>query len=277
MATDTELVDFGNDEGIRRAAQLVANGHVIGIFIDGVDTMWIDGRQSQAAAKIQSIKGEARVGKPLSAIIETDALVPLIDLDLIPPSLRDIFGNAENLAARIGALAPLRLPVRAEAARELPSYMVSLSDDGTYWLQDFIPSGHPATSQLVHELSLAGISLPAATSMNISGTPEIANQEEAMAFSRRHGIPMLLHDPHPNPHIRGSFPILGVGPESVVLLREGHYPAQLLGHLLEYDEIDVSQAKPARYPISPQIRERFADTDLRGASLRKALLDYIHG
>jgi tRNA A37 threonylcarbamoyladenosine synthetase subunit TsaC/SUA5/YrdC len=277
MAVETELVEFGDEEGIRRAARLVAGGHVIGIFIDGVDTIWVDGRQSQAAARIQAIKGEGRVGKPLSAIIEADVLAPLLDLDRIPRSLRDLFANADELAARIGALAPLRLPVRAEAARELPPYMVSQSADGIYWLQDFIPHGHPTTSRLVRELAAAGVTLPAATSMNVSGTPEIADQEEALAFSRRHGIPMLLYDPHPNPHIQGSFPILGVGPEGVLLLREGHFPQQLFGYLLELDELDLSTAKPARYPISLQIQERFAGTELRGAALREALLDYIHG
>ena len=277
MAVETELVEFGDGEGIRRAARLVAGGYVIGIFIDGVDTIWVDGRQSQAAARIRAIKGEGRVGKPLSAILEADALAPLIDLDRIPWSLRDIFANAEELAARMGALVALRLPVRAEAARELPPYMVSQTADGIYWLQDFIPHGHPTTSQLVHELALAGVTLPAATSMNVSGTPEIADQEMALAFSRQHGIPVLLHDPQPNPHIQGSFPILGIGPEGVVLLREGHFPKQLFGYLLEYEEIDLSPARPARYPISPQVRERFAETELRGAALHKALLDYTHG
>ena len=277
MAVETELVEFGDQEGIRRAARLVAGGHVIGIFIDGVDTIWVDGRQSQAAARIQAIKGEGRVGKPLSAILEADALAPLIDLDRIPRSLRDIFANAEELAARMGAMAGLRLPVRTAAARELPPYMVSQSADGIYWLQDFIPHGHPTTSRLVRELALAGVTLPAATSMNVSGTPEIADQEEAVAFSRQHRLPALLHDPQPNPHLQGSFPILGVGPEGVVLLREGHFPGQLFGYLLEYEDIDLSPAKPARYPISPQIRERFAGTDLRGAALREALLDTIHG
>lgn len=276
MAGETELVEFGDEEGIRRAARLVAGGHVIGIFIDGVDTIWVDGRQSQAAAKIQAIKGEGRVGKPLSAILEADALAPLIDRDRIPQPLQDIFVNAEELAARMGALAALRLPVRAEAARELPPYMVSQTADGIYWLQDFIPHGHPTTSQLVHDLALAGVTLPAATSMNVSGMPEIADQAMALAFSRQHGIPVLLHDPHPNPHVQGSFPILGVGPEGVVLLREGHFPKQLFGYLLEYDGIDLSQTKPARYPISPQIRERFAETELRGAALRTALLGTIH-
>ncbi len=277
MALATELVEFGDGEGIRRAARLVAGGQVIGIYIDGVDTMWIDGRQRQAAARIEAIKGEGRVGKPLSAILEADALAPLIDLDRIPRSLREIFANAEELAARMGALVPLRLPVRAEAARELPPYMVSQSADSLYWLQDFIPSGHPTTSQLVQELARTGVTLPAATSMNVSGAPEIADQDMALAFSRQHGIPVLLHDPHPNPHVQGSFPILGVGPEGVVLLREGHFPKRLFSYLLENEDIDVAAAKPAKYPISPQIQERFAETELRGAALRRALLDTIHG
>ena len=277
MTVGTELIEFGDEEGIRRAAQRIAAGSVIGAYIDGVDTIWVDGRQSGAAARIQAIKGEGRVGKPLSAILEADALVPMLDLEQIPRPLHAIFADAEGLAGRIGALAALRLPIRIEAARDLPSYMVTQSADGVYWLQDFIPSGHPTTSRLVYELVQAGVMLPAATSMNVSSTPEIADQGQALAFSIKHDLPLLLHDPHPNPHIQGSFPILGVGPAGVVLLREGHFPGQLLRYLLEYEEIDLSGAKPAKYPISPQIRERFVGTELRGAALRKALLGYIHG
>ena len=80
--------------------------------------------------------------------------------------------------------------------------------------------------------------------------------------------------PIPIPTYRVRFPFSALVPEGVVLLREGHFPKQLFSYLLEYDEIDVSSAKPARYPISPQIRDRFAGTELRGAALRKALLDY---
>jgi hypothetical protein len=277
MAVETELIEFGDNEGIRRAASLVAEGHVIGIYIDGVDTIWVDGRQSEAAAKIQAIKGEGRAGKPLSAILETDVLVPLLDIEFIPQPVRHIFVDAEELAARLGALAPLRLPVCEEAVEALPAYMVSHSADGIYWLQDFIPYGHPTTSRFVHELALVGVNLPAATSMNVSGTPEIADQREALFFSRQHDIPVLLHDPHPNPHVQGSFPILGVGPNGIVLLRDGHFPGQLFGYLLEYEEIDLSQAKSAKYPISAEISERFGETILRGAALRQGLLEFIHG
>lgn len=272
----TELIEFGDSEGIRRAAQIVAEGGVIGIYVDGVATVWVDGRQSHAAARIEAIKGEGRVGKPLSAILEAEALVPLIDLDRVPQPLRVVFGSPETLAARLGALGGLRLPLCEAGVGELPTYMFSQSADGVYWVQDFIPNGHPTTTLLVRELARAGVMLPAATSMNVSGMPEIADQDEALAFSHQHEIPVFLHDPHPNPHIRGSFPILGIGPDGVAVLREGHFPGQLFRKLLEFDAVDLSQAKPARYPISAEIRERFERTELRGAALRAALLAFVH-
>lgn len=274
---NTELVEFGDSEGIRRAAAMVADGYALGIYMDGVDALWVDGRRQEAAAKIQAIKGEKRLGKPLSGILRTEVLVPMLDQDQIPESLWPVFLHAQELSARLGALGALRLPIHSEAAHDLPPYMYSQTDDGTNWFQNFIPNGHPTSSQLVNELNLAGVSLPAATSMNVSGQPEIANQDEALAFSRQHDIPLLLHDPHPNPYVRGSFPILGVGPGGLVLLREGHFPGQLFTYILEDDDLDMSQAKPAKFPISPLIIERFAATDLRGKALRQALLEVVHG
>ena len=112
--------------------------------------------------------------------------------------------------------------------------------------------------------------------MNVSGRPEIADQKEALAFSGEHGIALLLRDPHPSPEAEGSFPILGVGPEGVVLLREGHFPGELFSVLLDYD-FDLTQAKAAKYPISTDVRERFASHQLPAHALRSALLEMIHG
>jgi hypothetical protein len=111
--------------------------------------------------------------------------------------------------------------------------------------------------------------------MNVSGRPEIADQEEALAFSRAHGIALLLCELHPSQHAEGSFPILGAGPEGIVLIREGHFPGELFRDLLEH-EVDLTQAKPAKYPIATAVQERFASHQLSPHALRRALLEMMH-
>jgi hypothetical protein len=273
---DTRLAELGDLNGTRQAARFVAEGRAIGTYLDGVDTIWINAANSTAVRMVEIMKGEARVGKPLSTALESADLVNLIDEDRIPQPLHYIFLDPVEITARLGALAPLRLPVRSDVAERLPPVLTTKTIDGTYWLQNWTPDGHEAGTLLVRELKNAGVDLPGATSMNTSGHSEIADQREALAFSRNHDIPLLLCELHPSPEAVGSFPILGVGPDGVILLREGHFPGELFRDLLEY-EIDLTRAKPAKYPISTAVQERFASHQLSPHALRSALLKMIHG
>lgn len=275
MRGKTEVGQMGDVADTRRAARWAAQGYVIGTYLDGVDAIWVDAHHPDAAVKIRTIKGEKRQGKPLSTALEAADLVPLLDVELIPSALHGIFLDPAELDGRLGALSALRVPIHPTAARQLPDFMTSHSTEGVFWLQNWLPAGHEAGVLLVHELKKVGVDLPAVTSMNVSGRPEIADQGEALAFSQDHGVRMLLNDPHPNSEIRGSYPILAVGPDGVVLLRAGHFPGELFRDLLNYDEIDFSQAKPARYPVALQVREQFAGHQLHARALRKALLGVI--
>jgi hypothetical protein len=272
---NTETAELGDPAGTRRAAQFVAAGQAIGTYLDGVDTIWVDAGNPTAVRNVEIMKGEARTGKPLSTALESADLVPLLDEARIPEALHRIFLDPEELTARLGALAPLRLPVRGDVAAQLPPVLITQTAEGTYWLQNWIPNGNEAVTLLVRELKRAGVNFPGGTSMNVSGLPEIAAQEEALAFSGEHGIALLLCELHPSQDAEGSFPILGVGPDGVNLLREGHFPGELFRDLLEY-EVDLSQAKPAKYPISPTVQERFASHQLSPHALRSTLLEMMH-
>lgn len=271
-----ETGEFGKQACMRRAAELVAAGEAIGTYLDGVDTIWIDAASPKAVRKIEIIKGEKRTGMPLSTALEAVDLVPLLDEGRIPTNLRSIFLDPHELAGRLGALAVLRLPIPAQTAAQLPHVLSTHTADGTYWLQNWIPNGHEAGTGLVRELKKVGVNLPGGTSMNISGRPEIADQDEAFEFSRERGIAYLLRDPHPSHKVEGSFPILTVRPNVVAVLREGHYPSQIFQDLLDGEPVDFSQAKPAKYPISPTILQRFSNHGLSAHALRSELLRVIH-
>lgn len=268
-----EIGALGNEANIERAAQLVAEGEAIGTYLDGVGSLWVDAANQAAAQKVEMIKGEKRTGRPLSATLLAADLVPLIDKENIPVDLRPIFLDPAELAARLGSVAPLRLPLRPDA--QLPPVLVSHSVGNIDWLQVMLPDGHPAITGLVRELKKAGVDLPGATSMNISGLPEITDLDKALKFGREQGIAYLLYSPHPSPNVEGSFPILSVGPEGAVLLREGHFPGALFQDLLGGTDIDLSQAKPAKYPIPASIRERFSNHELPPHELRRELLRLI--
>ena len=174
-AVNTETAEFGDVAGTRRAARFVADGLAIATYLDGVDTIWIDASNPAAVQKVEIIKGEKRSGMPLSTALESADLVPLLDRDRIPEPLRPIFLDPEELTARLGALAPLRLPVRRDVVHQLPTVLSTRTADGTYWLQNWIPNGHEAGTLLVRELKKAAVAFPGGTSMNVSGRPEIAD------------------------------------------------------------------------------------------------------
>jgi hypothetical protein len=273
---NTQLAELGDLNSTRRAAQYVAAGQAIGTYLDGVDTIWINAANPTAVRMVEIMKGEGRIGKPLSTTLESADLVPLLDENRIPRPLHRILLDPDELTSRLGALAPLRLPIREDVAVRLPGVLTTKTADGAYWLQNWTPNGHEAGTLLVRELKSLGVDLPGATSMNVSGRPEIADQHEALVFSRDHGIPLLLCELHPTQDAQGSFPILGVGPRGVVLLREGHFPGELFSDLLEY-EVDLTQAKPAKYPISMAVQMRFSSHQLSPYALHSALLKMIHG
>ena len=269
--------EFGDRASTQRAAQLVSAGEPVGTYIDDVGTIWVDATNPAALQKVETIKGEKRTGRPLTAILFAADVVPLLDEEKIPATLHPIFLDPNELAARLGAIAPMRLPVRPAAAAQLPPVLITRTADGITWLQTLLPDGHPTISELVRAFNKAGVNLPGATSMNVSGQPEIVDQEKALAFSHQHGIPYLLRDPHSSHRVEGSFPILGVGPDGVALLREGHFPGRLFRDLLEYEDIDLSHAKPAKYPIPAAIREHFTHHGLPPHELRAELLRAIQG
>jgi tRNA A37 threonylcarbamoyladenosine synthetase subunit TsaC/SUA5/YrdC len=248
---------INNIEDSREAVRLIKAGYPVGSFVRAVCAIWVDAADPDAIKTIYRIKGERRVGRPMSTILPASDFVPLIDPAEVPPGLRDVLLDPAELEARFGSLGFIRVPIRQDAAASLPSSVLSRTPDGKYWLQNYIPSANDGIRLLLDEMRAQGVRLPAATSMNISGQPEIVEQEEGAAFCDSYSIPLFLGDPDDKAQVRGSFPIVGVDHTGVRLLREGQFPGYLVRYLLG-SEVDMSPAAQAKYPILRTHCERCA-------------------
>jgi hypothetical protein len=120
------------------------------------------------------------------------------------------------------------------------------------------------------------IELPAATSMNSSGEPELVEQEAALEFCRIHGVSIFLGDSESKRHVIGSFPIIQVDKLGIKLVREGHFPSIIFRHLLRGWQIDLNGYQPAKYPIAPLPAE-WLSGGMVGDQLRLALLKHLDG
>ena len=258
------------------AARQIDSGEVVGSYIRGVCGLWIDGASAKAVEFIDEIKGEKRAGRPFGTTLDGAEFARMIDPDQIAASTRGLFLDADQLRSRLGSLCFLRIPIRKQVGIELPPRLVSQTEDGTYWLQNWIPWGCHSSALWMEALQGQKIEFPSATSMNVSGNPELVEQEAGVAFCESQGISIFLGDPQSRYEVKGSFPILQVDKAGIRLIREGHFPGILFRYLLQEWEIDLSDYKPAKYPLV-QIPEELQLGAIAGDPLRLALIERLDG
>jgi hypothetical protein len=236
------------DEGdCRRGASLLRQGSVVGSFIRGVCGIWVNGNDPLAIGAAYRIKGERRGGRPFGLILDAHTLTGLIDRRKIAPSTWSLLLDEEQLASRLGSLCFIRYPVREEAAASLSPSLVS-SGAGGPWLQSWMPGGCEAVTVWMRQIREQGINLPVASSMNVSGQPELVDQEEGVRFCLQHDIPLFLGDTH-QPAAQGSFPILQVDATGVRVIREGHFPNELFDALLDRWDVERTNVQLGKYPL----------------------------
>ncbi len=176
------------------AARRIKDGEVVGQFVRGVCILWIDAQNREAVKRIYAIKGARRVGRPFSVLLETNSFISILDKEAIHPGLHAFFFDPDELEDRLGALCMIRAPIRKAAADKLPGYAYTTAEDGSRWVQSWVPCGHKPGRQLLEEMWSIGIRLPGVTSMNVSGDPEIVEQDDALAFCEDHDVPLFLQD-----------------------------------------------------------------------------------
>lgn len=258
------------------AARQVGNGEVVGSYIRGVCGLWIDGGSSEAIDRIDEIKGEKRANRPFGTTLDGAKFAQMIDPEQIALSAQSLFLDGDRLRSRLGSLCFIRIPIRKQMGSKLPSRLISQTEDGTYWLQNWIPWGSRSSALWTEALHGQNVQFPSATSMNVSGTPELVDQEAGVEFCKLHGISVFLGDPESRFEVKGSFPILQVDKTGIRLLREGHFPGILFRYLLQEWDIELSDYKPAKYPLV-QIPQEWLSGALTGDSLRLALIQHLEG
>lgn len=269
----TEVGSLWDKAARAKAAIFVAQGFPIGVYTRGVCAIWGDASNPHFPESVARIKGENRIGKPIAASLPSAVIVKCLDTAKIPQYLHHTFLQAEDLAARIGSLCLLRLPLTDAAANTLPPSIVS-QEDGTPFIQNWEAQGHKSIHLLTQQIMELGISYPAVTSMNISGKAEIVSQAEGITFSRERNIPFFLIDPRDTGKVLGSYTILAVNPYSVTLIREGNIKGSLFERLLG-TAVDTSQAIKAKYAQLEFPQTLLADLNPKEA--RIAILSFLHG
>lgn len=256
------------------AVQLVAEGVPVGIYNRGVCAIWGDGNNPLFYEQVTNIKGENRQKKPLATTLRTSDFIQLIDDSEIPEFLHSIILDPVSLVERTGSLCFLRVPIKKEVALSFPEYVISENDQGQYEMQNWDANGHPPTHAFIDLLLEKGISLPAVTSMNYSGSPEIVDQQEGVEFAKKAGIKLFLNDEKDTGKAKGSFAIVGIGKSGISLVRDGHLPSYIFPYLFEVD-IDTGAAIGAKYP-QIEFPQDFFDGHTP-QDVRRKIIDFLAG
>lgn len=259
-----------------RAASLLNQGFPIGAYVRGVCGLWADGQHEEGLNALYRIKGAARGNRPVGTTLPFPSFIELLDPDGLSPKARELVFNENLLVGRLGSLCFLRAPLKPDKASLLPERVYSRTKEGTFWIQNWLPEGCKPTGKWMESIQETGISLPVATSMNLSGQPEIVDQEEGEAFCQTNDVPMFLRDPENPGQVQGSFPIIQVDSQGIKLLREGHFPPSLFQKLLAGWEIDLFSYENANYPLSNFPRGEGEEVD-EPSVLRQQLLQFMDG
>lgn len=256
------------------AAGVIKNGGIVGVFNRGVNALWINGQDLTAVTRLQEVKGEGRVGRPVALTIGFERLVEMIDPDVLTDEVRRFLEVTQDLKTHLGSLCFLRVPLKHDLMKAVPQSSLSIDTQGRPWIQTWDPFGHQPTEDFIKRSENLGVEFPAVTSMNISGQPEIVDQKRGEEFCRESGLPIYLKDPKIHDKIRGSYTIITLGEKGIEVTRDGNIPYRVIQPIFGLPFSIENMALP-KYP-----QMEFPDSLIDGLSsrgIRMAILLYISG
>lgn len=257
------------------AAAVIAGGGLVGVSNRGVNAIWMDGKNLEAVERMQAIKGEARGARPVALTIGFDRLKEMIEPTTLTDEVRRFLVATGDLKDHLGSLCFLRVPLKQEYRVAVPASSLSTDTLGRSWIQTWDPFGHEPTEDLIKIAESLGVEYPAVTSMNISGQPEIVDQDEGEEFSRKSGIPIYLRDPRIHDRIQGSYTIITLGDNGVEVTRDGNIPQRVLQPIFGGLVFSTDKMTAPKYP-----QMEFPDILINGLSareIRTAVLRYVNG
>ena len=239
-------LSFSSRRDRDQAVNQITEGAVIGASFGTVYGLIGDGHATALGDKVALIKGQKRMGKPLSVCLPARQFSQLLDPAQIHPEVRGLALDGHALSRTLSSLAFVRAPIRAAAAEDLPEDLVSYVG-GIPHLQSLDPGGLPGVRSLMSHLWRRGISYPAITSMKRSGEPEIVTYAEALAFATTHQLGAFFVPGRGVQRARGSFTILEIGPFGLRAARHGVIPTEVLQRLV-VPRIDDTITQQADFP-----------------------------
>ncbi len=278
---------------LNQAADLVKSGRIIVAQMRGVFGFFSDAQQHTSVAKIRQIKGD-KPDKALSTMISGENFIKLLDLDHIHPAYRAICKDAQEYEQVFGSICHTKAPILKNYSTinkiEIPAdiYTTERLPDGKERkiIYNLSTIGHDPMTRLLTEIHKRGVDVVAVTSANPSKQPEYTSREEVLEYCTNYidDIPFVLTDPLPiRRGIVGSFPQFDL--ITGYLIREGHIPTDLLEFLLTKRQgegkadsiVNKKITKKSNYPSYNFKKEEILNFEINNpASLRKAILDFIH-
>ncbi|PLS81187.1 hypothetical protein CYG49_02540 [Candidatus Saccharibacteria bacterium] len=265
---------------IKRGAEVMRSGQALVVDNDCVWAVWGNPEDPRFLKEVERLKGRDP-NRPYGLTISTAQFLELADLDRVDPSVRPLLEDAEELAARLGAMTFIRMPGKQTKIVEwgMPASLVSRDDKNYPVVQNYDSAGKADVAQLL-ELARQdgpggkGIRFPAVTSLNRTAQSEIIEPEEAITFSREFSLPVIA-DEQAKRCGTGSYAIIEFNEQGMCLLREGNISNDLLRRLLHpyplHISPEVKKAKGEPFDGSgiPELK------GLVGAELRIALLHHF--
>jgi hypothetical protein len=219
---------------------------VIGASFGTVYGIIGNGESPHLGQKVAQIKGDTRIGRPLSVCLPARRFGQLLDPAEIHPAVRGLALDGHSLSRSLSSLAFVRAPILQAFAQGIPAHLVS-SVDGVPHIQSVDPGGLPGIRSVMSSLWRQGVTFPAITSMNRSGEREIVTRQAAAEFSQEHELAALMAPVSHQQRAQGSFTILDIGRYGVRAARHGVIPVHVLQRLID-PRIDDSITEEADYP-----------------------------
>lgn len=287
-----KIASYENPVHISEAIEVLSgnkkNKKLIIAQLYGVFGIWLNGEDEEAAVWARQLKKDLSTSKKFSSMMFSSDFFPMVNADVILPSLKHWFSNDINeekvneIRNLIGTMFHIRAPIKLNYIKKIPSTM--LGTDGEHSIMHNLdPHNHPI-SNLIKKAKEKEIKFVAISSLNAHEEKEIVDFDKAYAYSSlSEHVGMIFKDhTHKRQDIQGSFSIVDIknyqqdGEQPIGrVIREGWMKSELIEKMLNV-RFDTVHMKQTKYPHSSFILSLLS-SGLEGKELKDAIALYLEG